>query len=203
MTKYYKLLKDLPTFKKGELFYLSKAGNLVAVDPKSEVIAYTHSTLEHFPNILKDWFKEVDDPNGRREPKEGDVYCYIQARANGIGITSWTDDDFDRGANEIGNVFRTEDEAKKAVEWLKARKVLFDDAKGFKPNWKDEKERKWSVYLDWGWTEEDGCRFEGLDADYDVFEVYGPGPYFATKEDAEASIKAHKKEWKVYLGVEE
>jgi len=27
--------------------------------------------------------------------------------------------------------------------------------------------------------------------------------YFATPEDAKASIKAHEKEWKTYLGVEE
>lgn len=203
MTKYYKLLKDLPTFKKGELFYLSKAGNLVAVDHKSEVIAYHRSTLGHFPNILKDWFEEVDAPNGRWEPKVGDKYWHINAYNNGVGTTTWCGDDIDRAVNENGNVFRTEEDAEKAVRWLKARKVLFDDAKGFKPNWKDEKERKWSVYWDWGWTEEDGYRFEGLDADYDVLEVYGPGPYFATKEDAEASIKAHEKWWKIYLGVEE
>lgn len=200
MTKYYKLLKDLPTFKKGDLFRLSDKGSLFLVDPnpphwKSQVMAYHHSTLEHFPNILKDWFEEVDDPNGRWEPKVGDEYFYIRSyNGEDICTTIWDNDDFDQSVNEIGNVFRTEDEAKKALEWLKARKVLFDDAKGFRPNWKNIDEPKYNVDLVYNASSqpelEPWCMY---------YVKTTPGPYFATKEDAEASIKAHEKEWKIYL----
>ena len=202
MTKYYKLLKDLPTFKKGELFYLSKAGNLMAVEPKSEVIAYVHSTLEHFPNILKDWFEEVDDPNGIWKPKEGDEYYYVLPYAGLRGRVSsapWGNNGFDKSANEIGNVFRTEEDAEKAWEWLKARKVLFDDANGFKPNWKDNEQRKWSVYYIWSEDEDE----EKLYSDFNEVVNDIPGPYFATKGDADLSIAVHRKEWLTYLGAEE
>lgn len=58
--KYYKLKKDLPTFKKGELFYINDFGNLVRV--KDDLTAYCCTTIDKFPNILKDWFEEVPAP---------------------------------------------------------------------------------------------------------------------------------------------
>lgn len=137
--------------------------------------------------------KEIKEDPESWKPKEGDEYWYIKAFGS-VRSETRADDGFDRAANEIGNVFRTEEEAEKAIEWLKARKVLFDDAKGFKPNWKDDQEYKWSVVWD-GY----GIR---LFADFHFSETSSPGPYFATREDAKASIKAHEKEWKIYLGVE-
>ena len=69
MKKYYKLLEDLPTFKKGDLFYIDEFnGCLYYVnkkDPpehwKKEVMAYHKNTLDNFPNILADWFVRVYD----------------------------------------------------------------------------------------------------------------------------------------------
>lgn len=58
--KYYQLIKDLPTFKKGQIFYLNEFGFLVRKE--DPVVAYSASTLKKFPNILKDWFKEVPAP---------------------------------------------------------------------------------------------------------------------------------------------
>lgn len=58
--KYYQLAKDLPTFEKGQIFYINEFGNLVSKgDP---VVAYAAPTLAKFPNILKDWFREVPAP---------------------------------------------------------------------------------------------------------------------------------------------
>lgn len=59
--KYYQLTKDLPTFEKGEIFYIGVNGNLASYkDP--HIVAYAASTLEKFPNILEDWFIEVPEP---------------------------------------------------------------------------------------------------------------------------------------------
>lgn len=203
MTKYYKLLKDLPTFEKGDLFRLSDEGHLFMEKSdfnhwKSKVLAYDNYTLEHFPNILEDWFEEVEAPKERWKPKEGDKYYYIRSYGYDriIACSRWPNDYFNQAGNEIGNVYRTREEAERAVEWLKARKVLYDDAKGFRPNWKDEQERKWSVV--WVWR-----GINGLVIDFKTSETHGYGPYFATAEDARASIKAHEREWKIYLGVEE
>lgn len=201
MTKYYKLLKDLPTFKKGDLFRLSDEGSLFLMNPgsphwKSKVMAYHHSTLEHFPNILKDWFKEVEDPNGIWKPKMGDKYYYIlqYGLCGRVSHAPWENNDSDKLANEIGNVFRTEEEAEKALEWLKARKVLFEDAKGFKPNWRNIDEPKYNVELVYTTPSQPGLEPWGM-----CYTKTTPGPYFATKEDAEASIAEHRREWLIYL----
>ena len=145
--------------------------------------------------------KEIKEDLEPWEPKEEDVYYYV---GTGVDHTTWADDEYDQRALSIGNIFRTEEEAEKAVEWLKARKVLFDDAKGFKPDWRNTEQFKWSVYYVPGEDEDEDEDKEGLystNINTAVNDI--PGPYFATREDAEKSIKAHKKEWKIYLGVEE
>ena len=55
--KRYKLKKDLPTFKEGEIFYLSDNGNLIR--ESDNIPAYSWSTIDKFPNILTDWFEEI------------------------------------------------------------------------------------------------------------------------------------------------
>ena len=59
--KRYKLLKDLPTFKAGDMFYISQYGALIYDDGDFGVMAYSQSTLEKFPNILKEWFEEIQE----------------------------------------------------------------------------------------------------------------------------------------------
>lgn len=64
--KYYKLLHDLPTFNEGDLFVLKDNGSLYLESAKASghwknsVMAYHKMTLEKFPNILRDWFEEVE-----------------------------------------------------------------------------------------------------------------------------------------------
>lgn len=62
--KYYKLKKDLPTFKAGDLFMLQDNGNLwhSTGGRHVDVMAYAKKTLELFPNILKDWFEPAPEP---------------------------------------------------------------------------------------------------------------------------------------------
>jgi hypothetical protein len=64
--KYYQLKNDLPTFKAGEVFELGEGGSLFRVDHtgrgEGRVMAYHKQTLEKFPDILIDWFREVPAP---------------------------------------------------------------------------------------------------------------------------------------------
>lgn len=60
MRKYYRLTKNLPTFKKDQIFYMNDHGSLVST--KDNVVAYVGATIAVFPNILKDWFEEVPAP---------------------------------------------------------------------------------------------------------------------------------------------
>ena len=58
--KYYQLKQDLPTFKKGHIFYLNEYGSLVSND--EHIVAYSWSTIAKFPNMLDEWFTEVPAP---------------------------------------------------------------------------------------------------------------------------------------------
>lgn len=59
--KYYQLTKDLPTFNKGEIFYIDANGSLMS-NKEPHVMAYAKSTLAKFPNILSEWFVETEKP---------------------------------------------------------------------------------------------------------------------------------------------
>lgn len=75
--KQYKLKRDLPTFKAGEIFYLSDAGNLIR--ESDNVPAYSWSTIDKFPNILTDWFEEVKEPLIKDEKIRNAVRAWAEA----------------------------------------------------------------------------------------------------------------------------
>lgn len=126
--KRYKLERDLPTFKAGEIFYLSDIGNLIR--ESDNVPAYSWTTLEKFPNILADWFEEIKEST-RWKPEIG--YKYYLSDSNGsIYDSVWSNDYIDRSRVEIGNCFETREEAEKAVERLKAWERLKDAGLKFK-----------------------------------------------------------------------
>lgn len=57
---YYRLKKDLPTFKTGDLFYTDDYGSLYHF--KDDIMAYHHTTITKFPDMLKDWFEPAQAP---------------------------------------------------------------------------------------------------------------------------------------------
>lgn len=133
--KRYKLLKDLPTFRAGDEFELREDECLWRPertdDPslwEPEVMAYHKSTLAYFPNILEEWFEEIKEPK-ERTLKNGTEYFRIDSVGD-ILQSQWDGHPVDCGRYAMGNVFRTREEAKKAMEKLKAWKRLKD--KGFK-----------------------------------------------------------------------
>lgn len=58
--KRYQLVKDLPTFKAGEIFELWDSIEWQGIYRESDgVMAYHKKTLDKFPNILGEWFEEI------------------------------------------------------------------------------------------------------------------------------------------------
>lgn len=198
--KRYKLLKDLPTFKAGEEFFISKSENLIAGTPRNpkqitvetlygipkkiDLMAYAQETLEEFPNILTDWFEEVEVTLSE--------YYYITDDGN-VDFVVEEEPNLSRRRKAIGNIFETKEEAEKYLAYLKAKTIIKKDAKGFKPNWQDTDEDKWcgvwdiihkevSTHITW-YGQEDTI-------------------YFKSKEDVEESLKQHSEEWKTYLTYE-
>lgn len=198
--KRYKLKKDLPTFKAGDLFHKIRNGNLVHTS--TGVLAYMHQTLEKFPNILKDWFEEIpEDPKTVWDLKEGDECWARSSHESPFGSTpvradkrTWFGSPLDKSLREIGGIFLTEEECKRDIEWQKAKQILLRDTKGFKPDWSDSNQNKTLVYYS-----SDDKTFRMVPWSVNAFG----GIYFGSLEDAEASIEAHEKEWKTYLGLEE
>lgn len=72
LMKYYRLRRDLPTFKKGQIFWMNEYGSLISND--DNIVAYTGSTIAKFPNILKDWFEEVPAPERDKNTK----YAFVE-----------------------------------------------------------------------------------------------------------------------------
>ena len=181
--KHYKLLKDLPTFKAGDEFYISeKDGGLVRAS--DDTYAYSRLALEKCPNILKDgeWFEKMPEESKRWRAKRCEKYHFINDCGVICAEVEWGDD-VDGFRHATGNYFKTEEEAKTHKEYLLAKQVLLDDAKG----------GKWA---------KDGSNWH---ASYDVIRWvsywsynYNPGQiYFKDEESLEKSLEEHKDQWEI------
>ena len=181
--KRYKLKRDLPTFKAGDIFVLIDSGSLI--HESDNVPAYSWSTIDKFPNILADWFEEIKEST-RWKPEMHQVYRYINSDGY-IGGTTWADDYFDYGRFEIGNCFETEEEeAERVVEYLKALAVVRGDATTKFVKGKN------NYYVSYN------TAYNCLDVSDNAYliknGIFGL-PYFDTEEDAKRSIELHKNEW--------
>nr|DAY06814.1 MAG TPA: hypothetical protein [Caudoviricetes sp.] len=195
--KRYKLLKDLPTFKAGDLFYISEYGALVhnGGDPDGyNVMAYAQSTLEKFPNILTEWFEEIPNPTDsiHWKPKIGQRYFYID---DGYVFSDvWIDSRVDNRRYMAGAIYYAETDAKKALKRQIAITTLMRDS-NFEPDWSNNDQNKWTVYYNHNDKE--------LLVEATAFLQYPSAIYFDTYDSIKKSIKNHKKEWLIYLGVED
>ena len=115
--KRYKLLKDLPTFKAGQLAYISKTGNLIAGTPENQkttetgliIMIYHETTLKKFPGILTEWFEEVQEPTDsiHWKPQRGDKIWYLDENGNTNFTYFDEDDSYHLSRFEFGNTYRT------------------------------------------------------------------------------------------------
>lgn len=127
--KRYKLKRDTPAFKAGTECYIEEAGNMVPCRGISYTIVHKDQ-LEKNPNILADWFEEINESN-RWKPEMDNEYYYVGNCGN-VYNDDWISCDVDRDRFEIGNCFKTEEEAERVVEKLKAWKRLKDSGLRFK-----------------------------------------------------------------------
>lgn len=197
--KRYKLLKDLPTFKAGQLAYISKTGNLIAGTPENQkttetglIMIYHETTLKKFPNILTEWFEEIKEPvdSIHWKPKIGDR-CFVLENTN-IRLTAYTGMLRDYNAYRTGRVFRTEEECEKALD-RELAKVRLQRTSNFKPDFENGK-GGWVVYYDHACETLAVCEFNDYDA--------GEPVRYATREEAEKSIEENEQDWKIYFGID-
>lgn len=139
------------------------------------------------------FIEEIEEQTRWKPETDQKYYCfgsygfvYSDTWANGSAV--------DNGRFEIGNCFKTEEEAKRAVEYLKALATVRGDATTKFVKGKGN----WYVYY-----EADNNRLIVNSLYYQNNNGIFGLPYFATREDALRSIKLHKNEWLTIFGVKE
>ena len=183
--KRYRLLKDSPYVKAGAVF--------VREIIRATEIMVLESQKEERPGLIIDkimdfdeWFEEIKEPKWAYHINDhGDSISCIR-----VGSLPSSE----RYLKEIGNYFETREEAEKYLEYLKAKAIIKQDAKGFKPDWNDKYKPKYWGYWNFYNNKLDN-NFTFLSKSKDI--------YFKSKEDIEESFKKHPKEWKTYLFYEQ
>lgn len=103
---------------------------------------------------------------------------------------------------ELGVLFNTWLEADRKLAYLKAKEIIKQDTKGFKPDWSNKEQYKYYGY----WDFERGFKnyFEGGKPSWDSLQTTKESNfYFESWEDIEESFEKHPKEWKTYLTYEQ
>ena len=192
--KKYKLLKDLPTFKAGDLFYISEYGALVYDDGGFGVMAYAQSTLEKFPNILTEWFEEMEEStdSARWKPKIAEKYFYINEYGD-VEWEVWNDDDVDNRLMAMGLVYRTEEECEEARD-RRLAEVRLSQTSDFEPDFENGS-GGWVVCYRRRAGKLDYIKTYGCDS--------GEPVRYATMKEAEKSIRENERDWKIYFGIKE
>lgn len=197
--KRYRLLKDLPFAKAGTIFrrisFKSKDGlsdydyleTNILLDGNQDETVFSIKR-NYFTNNFDEWFEEIE------EPEEYFIINFLHLRITKIStdfFAEWVIENL----KSLGLLFKTEEEAEKYLEYLKAKTVIKQDTKGFKPDWSNGYSY---VYF--------GCwnnRRNELYADSTTSNEKYTTIYFKTKKDLLDSFKKHPEEWKTYLNYEQ
>lgn len=177
--KNYRLLKDLPFAKAGEIFESR------ILDDGKEYMFWEEIKIQNIKNF-DEWFEEIPEPKWAYHISDhGDSISCIR-----VGSLPSSE----RYLKEIGNYFETKEEAEKYLEFLKAKTIIKQDTKGFKPDWNNKDEDKY--FGEWDFDDE--VPHIGLLTNFKQPEIY-----FKTFEGIKESFKKHPEEWKTYLTYEQ
>lgn len=182
--KKYILKKDLPFIEAGEhleIYHSDDKKWLHIFDNNGEEV-YQLKIGDNVAKMHNEWFEEIRE------------YFYIDSRGDIEYSRNEWNEDVVEDRKLIGNYFETKEEAEKYLEFLKAKTIIKQDTKGFKPDWNDKDETKYWGYWDFYKNKLD------YDWDYGAKRV---GILFKTIKDIEESFKKHPEEWKTYLSYEQ
>ena len=189
--KRYKLLKDLPFAKAGEFFSLgtgkrNEISELTIVGENHTATVIWERDIEDFD----EWFEEV------KEPKICFTIDFYKSKVKEINTNHYSGWSSLEIANikRLGLLFYIQEEAEKYAEYLKAKAIIKQDTKGFKPDWNDEEQPKYYGYC----HAESKRLWRGVE-----YTEKGSTIYFKSIKDIEESLDNHPEEWKTYLTYEQ
>lgn len=188
--KKYKLLKDLPFAKAGDILSLERSqeyGYFKLCKDRSNPrsIELYEGIVEGFIDNFDEWFEEI------KEPKiffTIDMYKSKFKTINTDYYSGWSSLEV-KNIKDLGLLFETKEEIDKFLAYLKAKAIIKQDTKGFKPNWKNC-ENKYYGYWNSG-KDSLGYLVSYITKYSDIC--------FKTEEDIKESFKKHPEEWKTYL----
>lgn len=190
--KRYKLLKDLPFAKAGEEFKEMHDDGRIVLAPEDWDQHRHEIDISDIKNF-DEWFEEF---------KESKLYFTIDffrkdvIQISDAGIMSWAIDN----TKSLGFLFETREEAEKYLEYLKAKAIIEQDAKGANFDWTDISRVKY--YGVWNCKPDILNKQLGLEYRKTITDRAST-IYFNSKEDIEESFKKHPNEWKTYLTYEQ
>lgn len=187
--KRYRLIKDLPTIEAGRIFEETKGslgGTLLYATGFCSSFTIDKDGIKNFD----EWFEEI------KEPKiffTIDIYKSKFKEINTDYYSGWSALEV-KNIKDLGLLFKTVEKTKKYLKYLKAKEIIKQDAKGFKPNWNNEGEKKF--FGSWNFQRKE------VYWSYEYINKYVE-IYFKTNEDIEESFEKHSEEWKTYLTYEQ
>lgn len=184
----YKLLKDLPGLKKGTI--LSEGKSLFGA--RTLITKNDVGPIFIGNDLTEELFEEIKEPvdSIHWKPKIGDR-CFVLDNTN-IRPTAYTGMLRDYNAWCTGRVFRTEEECEKARD-RELAEVRLQRTSTFKPDFENDK-GGWIIYYDHGRETLTACELADCDA--------GEPVRYATREEAEKSIRENEQDWKIYFGID-
>lgn len=190
--KRYKLLKDLPNLKKGTI--LSEGKSLFGA---RTLITKNNGVGPIFigNDLSEELFEEIQEPTDsiHWKPEQGDEYFWIDECGSILPGTFYKGALYDCQRLTFGNVYRTEKEAEKARE-RRLAEVRLRRTSTFKPDF-ENRNGGWVIVYEY-------AHYKLLARSIRIEDAGEPVRY-ATREDAEKSIKENEEDWKIYFGIEE
>lgn len=189
--KRYKLLKDLPFAKAGDILSLERSqeyGYFKLCKDRSNPrsIELYEGIVEGFIDNFDEWFEEI------KEPKiffTIDIYKSKFKEINTDYYSGWSALEV-KNIKDLGLLFKTVEKTKKYLKYLKAKEIIKQDAKGFKPDWKNPSQKRFFGY--YNLIDKKLCYSN-------AGENMESKIYFGSKEDIKESFEKHPEEWKTYL----
>nr|DAK70235.1 MAG TPA: hypothetical protein [Caudoviricetes sp.] len=202
----YKLLKDLPYAKAGEVFErvthksedgLSDYDYLEIRKREADGEDETRFSIDYnyFLDNFDEWFeqtKEEPTASARRTPKMGEAYFYVDEYGN-VEREIWDNDGVDNELLAMGFVRLTPEEATEARD-RRLAEVRLRQTSDFKPDFENGN-GGWVVFFSYMHKELHPIR-EG-------YSDSGEPVRYATEEEAKKSIKENREDWLTYFGIEE
>lgn len=181
--KKYKLLKDLPFAKAGDIFKGKLEYGTTVLFPE-DYENYKHKLSSDEFWDFDEWFEEIEE--------------YFTINTALLFVVEVNSNRSSKSVIEnlksIGLLFKTEEKTKKYLAYLKAKEVLKQDTKGFKPDWRNTGQYKFFGRL--------LISSETLDIGY-TNSFIEASIYFKSREDIKESFEKHPKEWETYLTYEQ